>query len=97
MFLIRSLMKVVLLPFMIVLTVAGIFVKIALELSSVVTGALTFFIFCCFVSTVVRQQWNQALILFIMESGIVLAAFGAELIDTALERMSRGLAEFLQT
>ena len=83
----RLLMKVLLLPIMLVLTVLKIFLRIATEVFSFAVGLLTLVIFGCLVVTLIRHRWGDALILFLMESGVVLAMFfpvaAGELLDTA--------------
>jgi hypothetical protein len=80
-------MKVLLLPVMLVLTVLQIFLRIATEVFSIAAGLLTFIIFGCLVFTLIRHRWGDALILFLMESGVVLAMLcpvaAGELLDTA--------------
>ena len=87
MVLIRLLMKVLLLPVMLVLTVLQIFLRIATEVFSVAAGLLTLIIFGCLVLTLIRHRWGDALILFLMESGVVLAMLcpvaAGEFLDTA--------------
>ena len=87
MVLIRLLMKVLLLPVMLVLTVLQIFLRIATEVFSVAAGLLTLIIFGCLVFTLIRHRWSDALILFLMESGVVLAMLcpvaAGEFLDTA--------------
>ena len=70
MVLIRLLMKVLLLPVMLVLTVLKIFLRITTEVFSVAAGLLTLVIFGCLVFTLIRHRWGDALILFFMESGV---------------------------
>ena len=87
MVLLRLLMKVLLLPIMLALTVLKIFLRIATEVFSFVVGLLTLVIFGCLVFTLIRHRWGDALILFLMESGMVLAMLcpvaAGELLDTA--------------
>ena len=87
MVLIRLLMKVLLLPVMLVLTVLQIFLRITTEVFSVAAGLLTLVIFGRLVFTLIRHRWGDALTLFLMESGVVLAMLcpvaAGELLDTA--------------
>ena len=84
--LIRSLMTVRLLPLILVLSVLQLFVRIAVRLSSAAFLLLILLIFTCFAMTVFHCKWDQALLLFLMETGVVLAWCGAGLIDAVLER-----------
>ena len=87
MVLIRLLMKVLLLPIMLVLTVLKIFLRIATEVFSFAASILTLVIFGCFVFSLIRHRWGDALILFLLESSVVLAMLcpvaAGELLDTA--------------
>ena len=87
MFFVGLLMKVLLLPVMLVIAVLQIFLRIATEVFSFVVGILTLVIFGCLIFTLIQHRWGDALILFLMESGVVLAMLcpvaAGELLDTA--------------
>ena len=68
MILIRLFMKVLLLPIMLVLFLLRIFVKIGIELSSIVLGGMMLIVFGCIINAVIRQMWPSAGILIVMES-----------------------------
>jgi len=91
MILIRLLMKVILLPVLLILTVLKIFLQLATNMISFIAGLLTLYIFVCIVMTLVRHQWSSALILFFIESGVILAMFfpiaAGELLDSAGSRL----------
>ena len=60
MILIRLLMKVLLLPIMLVLFLLRIFVKIGIELSSIVLGGMMLIVFGCIINAVIRRMWPSA-------------------------------------
>ena len=60
MFLLKLLMKVLLLPVMLVLFVLRVLVKIGIELSSIVIGGLMLIVFGCIIYAIVQQMWSSA-------------------------------------
>lgn len=96
-FLIRSLMKVLVLPLVLFLAVLQVFVKIGIHLSSMVISLFTLFVFFCVVLTIVRQQWSQTFLLFLIEAGVLTAAFAAGILDAVLEGAAGRLADFMRT
>ena len=91
MVLIRLLMKVLLLPVMLVLTVLQIFLRIATEVFSVAAGLLTLIIFGCLVLTLIRHRWGDALILLGDERGI--AMLKTEIFQNAIDQAMGGLTQ----
>ena len=70
MFLLKLLMKVLLLPIMLVLFVLRVLVKIGIELSSIIIGGLMLIVFGCIIYAIVQQMWSSAFILIAMETCI---------------------------
>ena len=91
MFLLKLLMKVLLLPVMLVLFVLRVLVKIGIELSSVVLGGLMLIVFGCIIYAVTKQMWPSTFILIAMEACLVMVCFGAGLLEGILEMASESL------
>ncbi len=85
MFLLKLLMKVLLLPVMLVLFVLRVLVKIGIELSSIIVGGLILIVFGCIIYAIVQQMWPSMWILIAMEAALVMICFGAGLIEGLLE------------
>ena len=85
MFLLKLLMKVLLLPVMLVLFVLRVLVKIGIELSSIIVGGLMLIVFGCIIYAIVQQMWSSALILIAMEACIIMITFGAGLLEGLLQ------------
>ena len=85
MFLLKLLMKVLLLPVMLVLFVLRVLVKIGIELSSIILGGLILIIFGCIIYAIVKQMWSSAFILIAMEACIIMVTFGAGLLEGILQ------------
>ena len=81
MFLLKLLMKVLLLPVMLVLFVLRVLVKIGIELSSIVIGGLMLIVFGCIIYAIVQQMWSSAFILIAMEACIIMIVAGAGTIE----------------
>lgn len=85
MFLLKLLMKVLLLPIMLVLFVLRVLVKIGIELSSIVIGGLMLIVFGCIIYAIVQQMWSSAFILIAMEACIIMVMFGAGVLEGILQ------------
>ena len=85
MFLLKLLLKVLLLPVMLVLFVLRVLVKIGLELSSIIVGGLILIVFGCIIYSIIQQMWPSMWILIAMEAALVMICFGAGLIEGLLE------------
>ena len=96
MFLLKLLMKVLLLPIMLVLFVLRVLVKIGIELSSIVIGGLMLIVFGCIIYAIVQQMWSSAFILIAMEACIIMATFGAGLLEGLLQMAGESCGEFLR-
>ncbi len=92
MFILKLLMKVLLLPIMLVLFVLRVLVKIGVELSSIVLGGLMLVVFGCIIYAIVQQMWPSTAILVVMEACLVMACFGAGLIQGLLEMVQESLS-----
>ena len=85
MFLLKLLMKVLLLPVMLVLFMLRVLVKIGIELSSIIVGGLILIVFGCIIYSIIQQMWPSMWILIAMEASLVMICFGAGLIEGLLE------------
>ena len=96
MFLLKLLMKVLLLPVMLVLFVLRVLVKIGIELSSVIVGGLILIIFGCIIYAIIQQMWPSAFILIAMEACIIIITFGAGILEGLLQMAGECCKEFLR-
>ena len=97
MFLLKLLMKVLLLPVMLVFFVLRVLVKIGNELSSIVIGGLMLIVFSCIIYAIVQQMWSSAFILIAMEACIIMVTFGAGLIEGLLQIAQESLGIFMRS
>ena len=97
MFLLKLLMKVLLLPVMLVLFVLRALVKIGIELSSIVIGGLMLIVFGCIIYAIVQQMWSSAFILIAMEACIIMVTFGAGLLEGLLQIAQESLGIFMRS
>ena len=74
---VKLILKVALLPAIAVLWMADLLANMLLTVGSYVLGPLMFFILFCGIYTVVKQLWNQTLLLALIEGFYVLVFFGA--------------------
>ncbi len=85
MFLLKLLMKVLLLPVMLVLFVLRVLVRIGIELSSIVLGGLMLIVFGCIIYAFVQQMWPSVAILVVIETCLIMTCFGMGLIEGFIE------------
>ena len=97
MFLIKLIGKILLLPVALLLAILRLLVKIGMEVSSFILGALMLIVFGCIIFTIVQHTWNSMLILIAIEVFLVLVTAGTGIIDYYLESASGALADFLKS
>lgn len=97
MFLLKMLLKIVLMPVMLVLFFLRLLIRIGMELSSVVLGSLMLIVFICLIYTVIQQMWSTALIFTIIEAGIVLVTVGSGVVEGLLQMVSKGLGGVIRS
>lgn len=88
---VKMILKVALLPVIAVLWVADLLANILLTVGSYVLGPLMFFILFCGIYTVVKQLWNQTLLLALIEGFCALIFFGTGWFIILLEDMKEML------
>lgn len=91
---VKMIMKVVLFPLIAVLWVVDVLANLLLTLGSYVLGPLMFFILCCGIYTVVKQLWDQTLLLTPMEGFCALVFFGAGWFIILLENVKEKLVDY---
>ena len=97
MFLLKLLLKVLLLPVMLVLFVLRVLVKIGIELSSIIVGGLILIVFGCIIYSIIQQMWPSAFILIAMEASIIMVTFGAGLLEGILQIAQESLGIFMRS
>ena len=97
MFLLKLLMKVLLLPVMLVLFVLRVLVKIGIELSSIIVGGLILIILGCIIYAIVQQMWPSMWILIAMVAVLIMVTAGAGILDVLLEEASINLGLLMQS
>jgi len=97
MFLLKLLMKILLLPVMLVLFVLRVLVKIGIELSSIIVGGLILIVFGCIIYAIAQQMWSSAFILIAVEACIIMVTFGAGLLEGILQIAQESLGIFMRS
>ena len=77
--------KLLFLPLMIVCASLSLLAKLFSNLSGYILSPLILFVFGCGVYTVIAQQWNQVLLLGIIELLFISALFGSVLMETVFD------------
>lgn len=101
MFIIRF---IVLLPFRIlafvlslILTIIRVFIDITAKMSSYVSGPLLFFIVGCLIYSLVKQSWNDCILLSIMASAVIAVYYVAGFISAEIDYLASLLMDFVHS
>ena len=97
MFLLKLLMKVLLLPILLVLFLLRIFVKIGIERSSIVLGGMILIVFGCIINAVIRRMWPSAGILIVIEVCLVMICVAAGVLEFFLEEATTSLGRIIRS
>ena len=89
--------KLLSLPLMIVCASLSLLAKLFSNLSGYILSPLILFVFGCGVYTVIAQQWNQVLLLGMIELLFISALFGSVLIETIFDWFYAILKGFVQS
>ena len=89
--------KLLFLPLMIVCASLSLLAKLFSNLSGYIISPLILFVFGCGVYTVIAQQWNQVLLLGIIELLFISALFGSVLMETVFDWFYWLLKGFVQS
>ena len=93
MFILRLIKKVLLLPVMVLIQLARLACKVAIELSSYVTGPLLLFVVGCDIFCLVKGRMQDVLILSVILVGILLFVVFAAVIEEIVERIKKTVVE----
>ena len=89
--------KLLSLPLMVAFAGLSLLAKLCSNLSGYVLSPLILFVFGCGVYTVISQQWNQVLLLGIIELLCISALSGSVLIETVFDWFYSILKGFVQS
>ena len=101
MFIIRF---ILLLPFRIlafvlslILTIIRVFIDITAKMSSYVAGPLLFFIVGCLIYSLVKQSWNDCILLTLMASAVIAVYYVAGFISAEIDYLASLLMDFVHS
>ena len=89
--------KTLLLPVLLLLGLLRLIVKIGMEISSFVLGALMLIVLGCIVLTIVQHTWNSMWILIVMEVFLVLITAGTGVVQGLLDMASDSQTGFMRS
>ncbi len=95
--LIKLLGKILLLPVVLLLGILRLLIKIGMEISSFVLGALMLIVFGCIIFTILQHSWNSMFILLVMEVFLVLITAGTGVLQGVLDIASENLNGFMRS
>ena len=89
--------KMLLLPIVLLLGILRLLVRIGMEVSSIILGALMLIVFGCIIFTIVQHTWSCMAILIVMEVFLVLITAGTGVIEGVLQMASESLGGFMRS
>ena len=89
--------KMLLLPIVLLLGILRLLVRIGMEVSSIILGALMLIVFGCIIFTIVQHTWSSMAILIVMEVFLVLITAGTGVIEGVLQMASESLGVFMRS
>ena len=89
--------KMLLLPIVLLLGILRLLVRIGMEVSSIILGALMLIVFGCIIFTIVQHTWSSMAILIVMEVFLVLITAGTGVIEGVLQMASESLGGFMRS
>lgn len=89
--------KILLLPVVLLLGILRLLVKIGMEVSSFILGALMLIVFGCIIFTIIQHTWNSMWILIVMEVFLVMITAGTGVIQGVLDIASDSLSGFMRS
>ena len=93
MFLIKLIRKILLLPVVLLLAILRLLVKIGMEVSSFILGALMLIVFGCIIFTIMQHTWNS----IVIEVFLILITAGTGVIEGVLQMASESLGGFMRS
>lgn len=96
MFILRLIKKVILLPVMVLIQLARLACKVAIDLSSYVTGPLLLFVAGCDIFCLVKGRMQDVLILSMILAGILLFAVFSTVIEEMLLSAKNALSRSIR-
>ena len=97
MFILKLVVKILLLPILLLLGVLRLLVKIGINLSSIILGGLMLVVFVCIIYAIVRQMWPSVFILIAMEAVLIMITAGAGAVEFFLQEACGGIGNFLRS
>ena len=89
--------EILLLPVLLLLGILRLLVKIGMEVSSLILGALMLIVFGCIIFTIIQHTWNSMWILIVMEVFLVMITAGTGVIQGVLDIASDSLSGFMRS
>ncbi len=97
MMLIKIILKILAVPVMILCKLIRFLIDMAAKVSCLVLGPITFFVLGCAIYTIVKHNWNQTIILTLIEATCFAALFGAGVVSTGIGSFGDWLGEYIRS
>lgn len=95
MIIIKSITKVLSLPLVVVMVLAGLILRLTAHLSAYVVGPFLLFILLCTGYSVIMQSWQDVFLLLLIGGAVFAAYFSSAILIGWTESAKSGLLSFL--
>ena len=95
MIIIKSIIKVLSLPLVVVMVLAGLILRLTAHLSAYVVGPFLLFILLCTGYSVIMQSWQDVFLLLLIGGAVFAAYFSSAILIGWTESAKSGLLAFL--
>lgn len=97
MIIIKSFIKILSLPLIIVMVLAGLILRLTAQLSAYVVGPFLLFILFCTGYSVIMQSWQDVFLLLLIGSAVFAAYFSSAILIGWTDSAKSGLLAFLHS
>ena len=97
MMLIKIILKILAVPVMILCKLIRFLIDVAVKVSCLVLGPITFFVLGCAIYTIVKHNWSQTIILILIEATCFTALIGAGVVSTGIGSFGDWLGEYIRS
>lgn len=97
MMIIKFLLKILAVPVMILCKLIRFLIDMAAKVSCLILGPFTLFVLGCVIYTIVKQAWNQTILLALIEAVCIAVLFGAGVLSTEIGGIGDRLGDFIRS
>lgn len=93
----KTVEKILLLPIMLLLCIIRLLVKVGMEISSLVLGAMMLVVFGCIIFTIAQHTWSSLAILVVIEVLLIVITVGTGFLEGILQIAYENLGDYMRS